>query len=156
MNAKLHSSFKGVGIEAGIASTWDVFCNLGFYGDISSSILYGNSKSRLTGNLSTTGSITGSPTNITNTVSYFAERNVNNLKATLDLAFGIEWSGDLFSGASNFAIRAGWEEHLLFRQNTFIEMDVAYESILLAHSSTKQRLTDVSFQGLVVTALFQY
>ena len=157
ISANLCSDFKGIGIEAGFETTWDVFCNLGLYGDISSSILYGNSKSKLTGTLNTSVPVNAiSQLSTPNIVNYFAQRNVKNLKATLDLAFGIEWSGVLFSEANNFVVRAGWEEHLLFRQNTFIEMDVHYQQIGVAKSTVTQRLTDVSFQGLVVSALFQY
>jgi len=157
MTADLCSDFKGVGIEAGLETTWDVVCNLGFYGDISSSILYGNSRSSLKGSLNSIVPPAGIGVIATpNIVNYFADRRVNNLKATLDLAFGIEWSGELLSGASNFAVRAGWEEHLLFRQNTFIEMDVHYQETGVAKSTVTQRLTDVSFQGLVISALFQY
>ena len=156
MNADLWSEFKGVGVEIGLETTWDVICNLGFYGDISSSILYGNSKSKLTGSLNSNVPPSDALLATPYLVDYFAERKVNNLKATLDLAFGIEWSGELNSWASNFAVRAGWEEHLLFRQNTFIEMDMTYETLKVVTSNVKQRMTDVSFQGLVVTALLQY
>jgi len=155
MNAELCSDFKGVGVEVGLETTWDVVCNLGFYGDVSSSILYGNSKSKLTGSLNTNVPPSDTLLATPYVVNYFAERRVNDLKATLDLAFGIEWTGELFCGG-DFAIRAGWEEHLLFRQNTFIEMDVTYEFLHLATSNVKQRMTDVSFQGLVISALFQY
>ncbi len=158
ISANLCSDFKGVGIQAGFGSTWELFCDLSFYSDISSSVLYGKSQSRLKGILNSslfpTTSFTtiGTPT----IVSYFAERNVDTLKTTLDVAFGIEWATNLFSDCSFFVLRAGWEEHILFRQNTFIEMDVTYETVQVANSSIKQRLTDVTFQGLVITAILQY
>ena len=155
LTAELSTDFKGVGIVGGFESTWDVFCDLGLYANFGGSILYGKSRSNLTGILTSTNF-----SGITN--NYFAERNVNTLRATLDLAFGFEWRQELFEDSGEFIFRAGWEEHLYFRQNNFLSVEVDYPFGIVpgpqsnSRSIATQNLADVSFQGLVISAGYTY
>ena len=143
------SDFKGVGIEAGLLSSWEFLCNLSFYGDISASALYGKNKSNLTGN-GTTPARNAPPTS-----GFTADvtQNRNQIKALLDLSFGLQWREYFCQQSVMLTLRAGWEQQIYFRQNTLpsLSFDQALFNVNLSKPAG-----DISLQGLVVSANLTY
>ena len=143
------ADFKGVGIEAGLFSSWQFMCSLSFYGDVSASALYGKSKSNLTGN-ATTPTLTNAPT--TGFTAHVTQ-NHHGIKALLDLSFGLQWRESFCQQMAIITLRVGWEQQIYFRQNTIpsLSFDQALFNVNLSKPAG-----DISLQGLVVSANFTY
>ena len=54
-NVSAQSNFKSVGVVGGLFSSWDFFCDFGFYSEVAASAFYGKSRSNLKGYMTNTG-----------------------------------------------------------------------------------------------------
>ena len=151
--AALSSSFDGVGAVAGLSSTWTVVCDFGFYGDVSASLLYGRSKSNLNGSYSNALFLPPIPFR---PIGINWEHNTNALKANLDAAFGVQWRHSFDSFISSMTLRAGWEGHIYFSQNTLPQIKSVVPGGPETINFDTQSYGDISFQGLVVSAAFSF
>jgi len=147
ISTRLRNNFKGVGIVAGLASTWDMMCGLGLYGDFSTALLYGKNKS----------SLSGAATNVATTVALSTlESNYrpNVVRTIVDLAFGVQWNHFLLGDSNGLLqLKAGWELHQYFRQVNFANFSLGQ---IVLSPNANQSSNDLSFQGLVLSASFTY
>ena len=130
-------------------SSWEVFCNFSLYGDVAASAFYGKSKSSLEGFFTNPGLTPTASTPFT--VNF--KHDLNTVKALLDVTFGLQWREYLFTSDTLLTIRAGWEEHIFFRQNTL--PGFSFDQILF-NVNTNKPSSDITFQGLVVSAMLTY
>jgi len=107
----IENDFKGVGIRAGLDSTWNFGCGWGFYGNFAASILYG----RFSVDHDETNRNAASPHEkvkiLDTTESFRASR------AILDLGLGVQWSTLFCACSYGLTVQLGWEQHLFFDQN---------------------------------------
>ena len=146
ITTKLRNTFKGMGIVAGLSSTWDITCGLGLYGDFSTALLYGKNKSSLSGTASNLQGV-----NVSNVESTYKP---NVVRTIMDLAFGVQWNHFLCGeGNGLLQLKAGWELHQYFRQMNFANFSV---NPIVLSPNANQSSNDLSFQGLVLSASFTY
>ncbi len=147
ITAKLRNEFKGIGIVAGLSSTWDMMCGLGLYGDFSTALLYGKNKS----------SLSGAGTNVLNFTSLITVESTyrpNVVRTIMDLAFGVQWNHFMYeNGNGLLQLKAGWELHQYFRQVNFANFSLGQ---VVVSPNANQSSNDLSFQGLVLSASFTY
>lgn len=105
------SEFWGVGPQLGLEFDWALGCGLGFYGNISAGVLYGNFhiKSREKDTF----------TNPTETFSCKNHHDCEACEAVADAELGFSWKQCVFCNKVNLEIRLGWEHHQYFDHNKF-------------------------------------
>jgi len=105
------NDYKGVGIRAGLDSTWNFGCGWGLYGNFAASILYG----RFSIDHDESNRNAASPHEkvkiLDTTESFRASR------AILDLGLGVQWSTLFCACSYGLTVQLGWEQHLFFDQN---------------------------------------
>ena len=110
--AELKNIFKGVGLMAGLDSTWNIGCGLGLYGNMASSIVYGafdvDHKEYLTPAAGSSSS--------KNEIAKITE-TIKASRAMLDLGFGLQWMGLVCECKYGIRLALGWEMHMFFHQN---------------------------------------
>ncbi|NGX39187.1 MAG: hypothetical protein KR126chlam1_00509 [Chlamydiae bacterium] len=110
-NMDIHNDFHGVGVIAGLESTWHLGCGWGFYGNLATSIVYGRF------------SIDHDEWNKEASCSFAKTRFVETedsfraSRAMLDLALGVQWTTMFCDCCYAFTAQLGWESHLFFHQN---------------------------------------
>jgi len=149
-NLKASTDFKGVGLVGGFFSTWDFLCQCNLYTDMKCSIFYGKSRSTLQGQLTNTGLESGQ--NLTFINAHFSH-DLNTVKYAFDFALGLQWKSSNLANGSVVCLRAGWEEHLYFNQNTLMNLS---EDQMFVGGSYKKPNSNIAFQGLVLSATFNH
>ncbi len=149
-NLKASTDFKGVGLVGGFFSTWDFLCQCSLYTDMKCSIFYGKSRSTLQGQLTNTGLELGQ--NLTFINAHFSH-DLNTVKYAFDFALGLQWKSSNLANGSVVCLRAGWEEHLYFNQNTLMNLS---EDQMFVGGSFKKPASNIAFQGLVLSATFNH
>lgn len=122
-SSKLHEDFRSFGLLVGLRTRYDLFCGIGFVGEMAISSLYGNLKTDhyVQSNYLLTGGTRDSDSG-----SLDALRNVNCLRNTLDLSLGLEWH-TLYNCMSRlFYFRMAWEHHTFFDQNNFLTIEQGF------------------------------
>jgi len=107
----LDNNFKGVGIRAGLDSTWNFGCGWGLYGNFAASIVYG----RFSLDHDETLRLVETPFSKCKILE--TKESFRASRAMLDLGLGLQWS-TLFCGCQyGFTFQLGWENHMFFNQN---------------------------------------
>lgn len=114
--AKAKSSFYALGATGGLRGEFDCFKDLGLYGFIEASLLYGHYNTNTA--VDTTVVLTGDVlfgSGIDNLKQPF-----NALRPVIDAGFGIQWKSSC-GPLSALVVRLGWEGHSYFEQNSFLK-----------------------------------
>ncbi len=107
----MDNDYKGVGLRAGLDSTWNFGCGWALYGNLAASIIYGkfdvdyDEENRRASN----------PHDKIKIAEY--KDNFRASRAMLDLALGVQWSTMFCDCQYGFMFALGWEHHLFFDQN---------------------------------------
>jgi len=107
----LDNDFKGVGIRAGLDSTWNFGCGWALYGNFAASIVYG----RFSIDHDENNYLVLTP--FTKTKILETEESFRASRGILDLGLGIQWSTMFCNCSYGFTGMIGWEQHLFFSQN---------------------------------------
>ncbi|NGX36931.1 MAG: hypothetical protein K1000chlam2_00077 [Chlamydiae bacterium] len=107
----LDNDFKGVGIRAGLDSTWNFGCGWALYGNMATSIVYG----RFNIDHDEENRQAIAPHSKIKVLE--TEESFRASRAMLDLGLGIQWSGMFCACQYGIMISLGWEHHLFFDQN---------------------------------------
>lgn len=129
--------FWGVGLRAGMDTSWQFTHNWSFFADFDLSILWGQfDLDRKDRNILTSGVGT---TNIHTGVS------PHTFEPVLGIDAGFRWEEWFCDGAYHFLLQAGWEHQLWILQNEFIKVPTETDHI-----------GDLVLQGLTIKARFDF
>ena len=137
-------NYWGLGIRTGLDTQWELGRNFSLYANAAVSLLYGffHVEHEEEQTLSSTGVHS---TNIDLVNSYRAAR------AITDLQLGLRW--DYLSPSSRYhlGIQAGWEQHLFFSQNQFMDfVDDTADGVFV------QNQGDLELQGWTIAMRFDF
>lgn len=107
-NAKLHTCYRGAGLQGGFDLTWQVGCGLSLYSNVNAGIVYGRVQAKSVEQSIFLDGITFIQNNGSNFNSHYARPN-------LDLGIGISYQSEI--SCQPFTLWAGWEYHHYFGQN---------------------------------------
>lgn len=152
----LHNNFKGLGVAAGLESTWLIGRGFAFYGNLNLSLVYGRFELDHTEN-----NTLGSP-NFTKTPILEIEEGFHSTKAMTDLELGVEWT-TMFSDCNyGFTLGLAWEHHMFFNQNQLWRINRLGASGTTPQPNNSgsnaflKRRGDLSTQGWTLTATFDF
>jgi hypothetical protein len=152
----LHSKFKGIGVRAGLNSTWLLGRGFAFFGNAAISIVYG----RFSVDADEENSLAQSPFSETQILD--TDEHFRSSKGMTDLAFGISWSTMFSDCQYGFTLALAWEHHLFFNQNQFWRANrVGGGALLFQPNNTGQNVFskqsgDLSTQGWTLSAVFEF
>ncbi|MDN3507282.1 MAG: Lpg1974 family pore-forming outer membrane protein [Simkaniaceae bacterium] len=107
----IDNDFKGVGLRAGLNSTWNLGCGWAIYGDLAASIVYG----RFSIDHEEENRLATSPHDKTKVTEF--DYSFRASRAILDLGLGLQWSTMFCDCQYGLTVALGWEHHLFFDQN---------------------------------------
>jgi len=107
----IDNDFKGVGLRAGLNSTWNLGCGWAIYGDLAASIVYG----RFSISHDEDNRLATSPHDKTKVAEF--DYSFRASRAILDLGLGLQWSTMFCDCQYGLTVALGWEHHLFFDQN---------------------------------------
>ncbi len=152
----LDSKFKGVGVRAGLNSTWMIGRGFAFFGNAAISIVYG----RFSLDTDETNSLTTAP--FTTTIIQQTDEHFRSAKGMTDLAFGLSWSTLFGECQYGFTLALSWEHHLFFNQNQFWRVNrLGGKGTFAQPNNTGQNTFikqsgDLSTQGWTLSATFAF
>ncbi len=148
-NLSMSIDFKGVGLRAGLDSTWRICYGLSLYGNTAVSLLYGTAPLKA----HDVTSFTASPTGIQDT-----KISQHQIKAMLDLAAGIQWAYLFSNKRTALKLAIGWEFNDFFDQNIFLTPILSQGAARGNGASVLalQLHEDLTTQGLVVSARLDF
>lgn len=153
---RLHNDFKGLGVAAGLESTWLLGRGFGFWGNVNLSLVYGRFDLDHTEDNSL-----GSP-NFTRTPILETDEGFHSTKAMTDLELGVEWT-TMFSDCNyGFTLSLAWEHHMFFNQNQlwrvnrFGALGAQPQPNNTGTNAFIRRRGDLSTQGWTLTATFDF
>jgi len=156
----LENDFHGVGIRAGLDSTWNLGCGWGIYGNMAASIVYG----RFSVDHNEYNRQAASPHSKIKVME--TDYSFRASRAMLDLGLGLQWS-TLFCGCQyGLTAQLGWEHHLFFNQNqmwrvnrigdTFDGAVAEGEPNNTGENVFEQRRGDLDTQGWTLRLTFEF
>lgn len=107
-NINCTNTFKGVGLTAGLKTSWNLYSGLFFYGMGSASLVYSRTHLELTDN----------DTN-PNFIPLKYKRTLNELTYTLDGSLGFKWIQPIMCNQYMITAHVGWEGHFVSDQNKY-------------------------------------
>ncbi len=108
--AKLRSRFWGFGFAAGLDTNWWLGNGFSIYGDSDISVIFGNF------NVHEKGTLSGS-------TIWTASNKTNAGRPIFDIGMGFQYRDTFCDESFALTIRAGYEYHLYFNQNMFIQVN---------------------------------
>ena len=151
----IDNDFKGVGLRAGLDTTWNFGCGWALYGNWAASIVYG----RFSIDHDEENRRASDPHEKIKVAEW--EESFRASRAMLDLALGIQWSTMFCDCQYGFMIALGWEHHLFFDQNQMWRVvrigDTAFASPNNSGENVyHQRRGDLDTQGWTLTVKFSF
>jgi hypothetical protein len=152
----LDNKFRGIGVRAGLNSTWMLGRGFAFFGKAAISIVYG----RFTIDADETNSLAQFPFSDTEILD--TEEHFRSSKGMTDLEFGISWSTMFSDCQYGFTLALAWEHHLFFNQNQFWRVNrVGGQGGIAQPNNTGQNVFskqsgDLSTQGWTLSATFEF
>ena len=104
----------GVGVRAGIDTSWHFCRGLSIFGDMAFTGLCEEFKARRFDTSATAGVITGSTANL--------KENQYVVAPVIEWMLGLKWETGLSCDAYHLSIAAAWEEQVWFGQNKFLRL----------------------------------
>ena len=153
----LDNDFKGVGVRAGLDSTWNLGCGWGIYGNFAASIVYGRFSVDANEYVRQAGADHAKIKVMETDYSFRASRGM------LDLGLGLQWS-TLFCGCQyGLTAQLGWENHLFFNQNQLWRVNrigAPFDSENFPNNTGEnvlsQRRGDLDTQGWTLRLTFEF
>jgi hypothetical protein len=152
----LDSKFRGIGVRAGLNSTWMFGRGFAFFGNAAISIVYG----RFSIDAGEDNFLTTAPFSTTEVLD--TNEHFRSSKGMTDLALGISWSTMFNECQYGFTLALAWEHHLFFNQNQFWRVNrvggtggVAQPNNTGSNVFNKQS-GDLSTQGWTLSAVFEF
>jgi len=153
----MDNDFKGVGIRAGLDSTWNLGCGWGIYGNFAASIVYGRFSVDANEYVRQAGADHAKIKVMETDYSFRASRGM------LDLGLGLQWS-TLFCGCQyGLTAQLGWENHLFFNQNQLWRVNrigAPFDSENFPNNTGEnvlsQRRGDLDTQGWTLRLTFEF
>jgi hypothetical protein len=145
------SDFNSGGLRLGSGFSWNFCDNLGFFGDLSASLLYGHFKVNETFNGGDTVE-TGSLVSVTEKFNH----DMNGVRVNVEALFGLKGWVDFNEGQSRFSLFAGYELSEWFRVNELFQVVRSIDPNDNATFSTIYSSNNIGFQGLTVKAGFDF
>jgi hypothetical protein len=152
----LRSKFKGIGVRAGLNSTWMLGRGFAFFGNAAISIVYG----RFSVDADENNFLTTAPFSTTEVLD--TDEHFRSSKGMTDLAFGISWSTMFSDCQYGFTLALAWEHHLFFNQNQFWRVNRVGGQALMAQPNNSgmnvfsKQSGDLSTQGWTLSAVFEF
>ena len=111
----MSSKYDGAGLVAGLDSEWDIACGFSVYADVSAALLYGQFRS-------SSRQISRVEDEVFGDVKL--HDRFNACVPVTDLALGLRWKPvfECFCTPISPIVDLGWEQHVFFDQNRFIDM----------------------------------
>lgn len=150
--------YHAFGIKSGVASTWEIGCGFGIYGDASLTIAYGQMRTK--NHVINSGEVdpSASPTEFVD-VKVVSDSTWCTVKPVADYAIGLYFRQGFNCDRSMLEVKVGWENHIYYGHNQFrgflsdTSTVYGFGSVTGAPSfATVDRCADISLTGLAVSA----
>ena len=155
----MDNDFWGIGIRLGLDTKWVLGKGFSVYGDGAFSILDGHFHNSFKQRAKGFGVISANSKIPVSTTDRFKNKNhVHSDIATIDLNLGLRWESTFANDKGFFALWTGYEQHVFFEQNQF--MNYQYDFTLLAGAiegpSFYTNGSSLTTHGLVLGAEFGF
>ncbi len=147
---KMDNDFKGVGLEGGLDMSFDLGCDLAFYGELGAGATFG--RVRVTQRDNSTNQFGPTTLSTTEQINYRVTDNYDTILCNADLAFGIRWRQRVNCDENVFTINFGYEEHIFFGYNRFRNLLGPGLQDVITNSPTG----NLSFYGIVFAAAIDF
>lgn len=147
-DVKMENEFKGVGLKAGLESTYSIGCGLAFYGSATGAIAYGEYEVDQRNSLFVTTTV-GTNTADTGTFQLHHADQYNTLVSAADLGLGLTWTQLFNCDKSAFNVKIGYEHHVVYDFNQFRSITILDD---LGNASAACASGDLALYGIVVGA----
>lgn len=159
---KFEYRFQGLGPRVGINSEWDLGCNFGLYADAAASLILGDRRAKnkaktFSAPLTYTDGTEPAPEDWNGDVTIAkGDRKSTKTctKPVFELGIGLTYKCSLCDGKYNTGFKIGWEHHYL--GNHSISDTEAMINPLLGSGVTTRDDSDLTIQGLTISAMFQF
>ncbi|MEM7175983.1 MAG: Lpg1974 family pore-forming outer membrane protein [Chlamydiota bacterium] len=159
------SDFSAGGLRVGTKFLWSVLPNLGFFGDVSLSLLYGRFKveENFQG-AAIDSSLSMDLIRLDPIQEKYTQRKVE-VRPNLEILLGLKWSVDFRNGLSKFSIFAGYELSTWFQLNQLFRVVREFDTEPLNASNVTTNNasfhlnhinSNINFQGLTAKVMFDF
>ena len=147
---KMNNDFKGVGLEGGLDMSFDLGCDLAFYGELAGGATFG--RARVTQRANATNQFGVTSITTTEPINYRITDNYDTILCNADMAFGLRWRQRVNCDESLLTINFGYEEHIFFGYNRFRNIVGPRLQNVITNSPTG----NLSFYGIVLSAAIDF